>query len=197
MVFVEYKGKRFVKDMKHGYYHAHFGDKVKSLHRVVWEDNFGEIPNGFHIHHIDGNKDNNEISNLEMINAHDHLSNHSKANFEANREEITNRLLEAQELAKSWHKSEEGREWHSKHGKAVFSKISELEFECVNCGNKFKSKNRHARFCSNKCRSAFRRKLHVDDVERRCEVCGTVFITNKYSKRRFCSWRCGREGNKD
>ena len=43
MVSVTYKGKRFVKDMKNGYYHANARIDGRPttllLHRVIWEDN--------------------------------------------------------------------------------------------------------------------------------------------------------------
>ena len=47
------------------------------LHRVVWEAFYGSIPNGYHINHIDGNKTNNELSNLECISPKDNYE-HSK-----------------------------------------------------------------------------------------------------------------------
>jgi len=36
----------------------------------------GEIPKGFEIHHIDGDKDNNNISNLEILSASEHQKKH-------------------------------------------------------------------------------------------------------------------------
>jgi len=41
-------------------------------HRYVWELANGQIPKGCHIHHIDGNKANNNISNLECILGTEH-----------------------------------------------------------------------------------------------------------------------------
>lgn len=43
------------------------------LHRAVWEFFNGLIPEGFIIHHIDGNPDNNDILNLECIPEHLHI----------------------------------------------------------------------------------------------------------------------------
>ena len=38
-------------------------------HRAVWIDNHGKIPDGAIIHHKDGNRANNHISNLEMYSS--------------------------------------------------------------------------------------------------------------------------------
>jgi hypothetical protein len=40
---------------------------IKYAHRVIWEYVNGPIPEGMTINHIDGNKRNNKISNLECI----------------------------------------------------------------------------------------------------------------------------------
>lgn len=37
------------------------------LHRLVWWYFYGEIPEGKQINHIDGNKQNNKIENLELV----------------------------------------------------------------------------------------------------------------------------------
>ena len=47
-----------------------------SLHRQIWIDNFGEIPEGYVIHHKDENTLNNSINNLECIEFRKHCSNH-------------------------------------------------------------------------------------------------------------------------
>jgi hypothetical protein len=41
-------------------------------HRYIWEQKFGSIPAGYEIHHIDGNRQNNYIENLEMIHRSKH-----------------------------------------------------------------------------------------------------------------------------
>ncbi len=47
---------------------------TKRIHRLVAEAFIKKIPEGYHVHHIDGDKQNNRVDNLEIINAHDHLS---------------------------------------------------------------------------------------------------------------------------
>jgi len=46
--------------------------------RVIWEKYNGTIPEGFHIHHKDGNVKNDSIENLEMLSARDHFLLHRK-----------------------------------------------------------------------------------------------------------------------
>lgn len=47
------------------------------LHRIIWMVANGcDIPNGYHIHHIDGNKQNNSIYNLELLEAVEHQHHH-------------------------------------------------------------------------------------------------------------------------
>lgn len=47
------------------------------LHRIIWMvANQCEIPEGYHIHHIDGNKQNNSIYNLELLEPIEHQHHH-------------------------------------------------------------------------------------------------------------------------
>lgn len=57
-----------------GYLITHKG----RVHRIVWETFNGEIPTGYHIHHIDHNRQNNKLSNLECVNGSEHIRNHKK-----------------------------------------------------------------------------------------------------------------------
>lgn len=45
------------------------------VHRLVWEAFNGEIPNGLQIDHIDGNKTNNELSNLRCVTPKENINN--------------------------------------------------------------------------------------------------------------------------
>ena len=42
------------------------------IHVLVAESFIGEIPKGYHVHHIDDNKQNNTVSNLEIIHPKQH-----------------------------------------------------------------------------------------------------------------------------
>lgn len=91
---------------------------AKGLHVAIWEFyNQKKVPNGFCIHHKDGNTFNNDINNLECISSHAHFSEHGKMNW--NNKEYRKRgikqLDEARGKAISWHKSPKGLEWHQKN----------------------------------------------------------------------------------
>lgn len=42
------------------------------IHRLVAQAFIGEIPKGYQVHHIDGNKQNNRIDNLEILSPSEH-----------------------------------------------------------------------------------------------------------------------------
>jgi len=65
-------GVKFTK-RNHGYFAATTGDR-QLMHRYVWEKHFGKIPPDHDIHHIDRNRGNNDISNLELYTKRDHAS---------------------------------------------------------------------------------------------------------------------------
>lgn len=52
------------------------GNHNKLLHRLIFEDFYGYIPDGYHVHHKDGNKLNNCILNLQLISEKEHHSLH-------------------------------------------------------------------------------------------------------------------------
>ena len=46
------------------------------IHRLVWETFVGEIPKGYIIHHKDGNRQNNCLSNLQLVTSKEHHDIH-------------------------------------------------------------------------------------------------------------------------
>jgi len=65
-----------------GYFMANAVDKREgplSLHRAIWTHYNGPIKDGYVIHHIDENKTNNDISNLQMMTRSDHCALHSNS----------------------------------------------------------------------------------------------------------------------
>ena len=60
-----------------GYPRMQVEGKTKKTHVAVWERAYGNKPNGFIIHHKDFNKENYELSNLELIINSDHRKIHA------------------------------------------------------------------------------------------------------------------------
>lgn len=77
---IVFDGHRFVRNKKTGYYLSSKqikNNKRYRLHRYVWEYYHGEVPEGYCVHHIDGNKNNNGILNLTIIPKGKHVQHHS------------------------------------------------------------------------------------------------------------------------
>jgi len=60
-----------------GYRRIYHGGRLRMEHVVVWEQHHGPVPDGHQIHHIDHNKLNNDISNLEAVDSVTHKRIHS------------------------------------------------------------------------------------------------------------------------
>lgn len=101
-----------------------------------------------------------------------------------------NMLENAIPAAAKWHKTKAGRQWHKNHYQKFGDKLHEKkELTCEQCGNKYESES--GRFCSNSCKSAWRRKSGLDNIVKKCCICGSEFELNKYAKTETCSRSCG------
>lgn len=65
---------------KGGYFSVILSDKSRKrscrMHRLVYETFVGEIPKGFYIHHINGDKQDNRVENLMLVNPKEHSKEH-------------------------------------------------------------------------------------------------------------------------
>ena len=184
-----YHNIKFTLDEKSGYYQN--STIHKSLHRFVWEENNGVIPKGYEIHHIDFNKSNNNISNLIMLSKKEHLEIHSKSLTDQQRQfrrDNMNNVVRPKAI--EWHKSDKGREWHKKHYQECLKDSKpKMKRVCVFCGSEFIGYS-NSNYCSNKCKSAQRRKSGKDKITVKCIICGNDFSTNKYRPAKTCSKSC-------
>lgn len=76
-----WRGGRWLHD---GYWMVYLPDHPRANpngyvpeHRLVWERTRGYWPDGKDIHHIDGDRGNNDPSNLEKLDRDEHLREHS------------------------------------------------------------------------------------------------------------------------
>lgn len=163
------------------------------LHRYLWEKNVGKIPTGYEIHHKDKNPLNNELDNLEMLSIEEHRKLHSEQLTNEQREKRRiNMVTTVHEAAKKWHGSCKGKEWHKKHYEETKNVLHvRKDFMCLCCNKSFRAQDtKQNKFCSNKCKSKYRRLSGIDNENRKCAYCGTDFSTNKYSKTKTCSRTC-------
>lgn len=195
-LFVEFNGERFRRyplSTRRGdrvYYQRVGGSR--SLHRAIWEYHHGRVPDGFHVHHIDFDPLNNTIGNLECLPGSEHLAGHAEAATPEQLRRKREHVERIRPLTKAWHSSDEGRAWHSQHGINVFRGRPKVLRSCELCGKPYESSKpgSGARFCSNNCKSTWRRRAGIDDVQRVCSACGAVFTVNRYCGSRACSRTC-------
>ena len=180
-------------DSDRTYFRAGPGDVEKGrgyLHRDVWTYHNGPIPPGYHVHHIDGDPSNDDISNLAAVSPAEHSREHP---FTAERLVAQRAHLDRiRPSAAAWHQSEEGRAYHRAHP-VGFVALGQprADYLCDHCGTAFTAQKQPGNhFCSNKCKSAWRRKSGLDDVEKVCPGCGNTFRTNRYKASSTCSRKC-------
>lgn len=163
---------------------------TKRLHRVIWEHHNGPIPQGWHVHHKDGNPDNNDIANLESMSLREHVAEHpyDAERLEAQRVHLDN----IRHLTREWHASPEGRAKHREIGGLAYAGFKPEPKQCEQCAEAFLPRKigNLDRFCSNKCKAAHRRSSGVDNEFRTCPQCDGQFEANRYSKTQTCSRAC-------
>ena len=76
--FQTFKGIKFT--LRNNGYYGRTDGKREMMHRFVWKTYNGEIPKGYDIHHLDYNKVNNNIKNLEAIKKDEHTRRFATGN---------------------------------------------------------------------------------------------------------------------
>lgn len=185
---VEFQGRLFYQDSEQLYFRAWNPQKGRPdyLHRCVWEAANGPIPDGFHVHHKDENREN-----LEALSVSAHKKEHWQLASLDQRRSMESHLSNIRPLAAEWHKSEAGRTWHAEKAKAELPERAHL-LNCVHCKKEVVRIGviQEGRFCSNACKAAYRRASGVDAESRLCAHCTRCFTVNRYAKTRTCSRAC-------
>ena len=189
-----FNGIRFTRTYDTSYF-RNMDVTPHGMHRYVWQFYNGPIPDGCEIHHKDGNKGNNDISNLECLERHEHKKLHGRLLTEEEREWRRNNVkTKAMPKAAEWHKSSEGLEWHKKQVETRKDNRREVTCVCQQCGKEFTTLNNRGqvrKFCSGACKQKNLRQSIPKDVEKTCVICGKKFMTDKYNSSKTCSKSCG------
>src|SRR3990167_9117905 len=111
---VEYDGHRYRRypnseNRTHRRYFYGTEPRRGFLHRHVWEDANGPIPEDCEIHHINHDTADNRLENLECCTRSAHRRKHPMS--EESALEHRKHLARIRELASRWHRSEAGIIW--------------------------------------------------------------------------------------
>lgn len=171
---------------------GHF-KQTKTIHQKVWTYCRGAIPSGYQIHHIDHNKANNNIANLQLMTASEHQSHHMPLGVTSKKlQEFTCEVCGKKYTA---YKCGSNR-FCSSLCRSRYRQSTELEKRvCPQCGKEFVTyRGNKARHCSHACSMDAKRKHY--QVKRICPTCGKEFITTTYANKIYCSRSCVNKGRK-
>lgn len=147
--WVEFQGIRYYLD-NDGYYKASRCHGRGLLHRAIWSAvNGRSIPDGWHVHHKDHDRSNNDQSNLVAMSGSAHQRYHKG-------EQPTGAALDTFE-ERSRKRTDE---WTRKEY---------LDYTCRECGEPYKSRsNKPTHYCSRKCcdKAMGRRRVERDRQRR-------------------------------
>lgn len=161
------------------------------LHRYTYEREVGAIPEGCHVHHKNGDRDNNEIENLACLEGAAHRREHlSDATARGRTPESLARLAEMRWLAASARRGL--YVGPRKQRKGLVRKVV-----CNTCRTEFELKKTDSDrtvYCSEKC-SQHTRLVYTDAfyaAERPCLHCGESFAPGirAAGSKQFCSSSC-------
>ena len=168
-----------------------FGERL--LHRRIWSEANGPIQKGFEVHHRNGDWRDCALDNLECLEGRSHWEKHSHERRAVMRKNIDSGRIDmdkARELAKLWHSSPEGLEWHSVNGKRSWDWRETESKVCVRCGTEYDTYfATRSRFCSDACAQSVAVRRYFTD-NRTCAFCGKPFVANRHRDTACCSRVC-------
>ena len=106
---------------------GYYGDWFRMLHRERYRAEVGPIPEGYHVHHLDHDRGNNDVSNLQAMSPAEHWQQHH---------------------------AERGPDWHASGGRALWANRVMEQGTCKRCGAPFTSRATYRLYCGSKCADA-------------------------------------------
>ena len=177
---VHFVDRVYRRDSRNGYYEAHC-----SLHREIWRFFHGEIPADYEVHHRDLNRNNNDITNLELLTKAEHKKIHA-ANLKTCKCKVCGREFQTRSVGnKNRYCSKECR------NEGACQRYLK-KYTCEYCGREFEADKHHPhRFCSKVCAGLANRKITRETIT--CQVCGKEFTAKACAHRKYCSMQCYRK----
>ena len=196
---VDFNGVRFYrypesKNRSHTIYfqpHVHARRKgVQSLHVEIWKAAHGPLPEGMEVHHKDGNPDNNDLDNLDLISRSEHARLHARE-----RARSPERLAQLKRASQSparlaWMQSAEGKAKMRENARKSMSRLPLLTRNCDFCGVEYRYKLARSRFCSDRCALRQRTGVKLHREARPCVTCGKLFDAMANLGAKYCSHTC-------
>jgi hypothetical protein len=153
---VEWGGKRWHR-YNDGYYEYRGTRSLKRkdrqrLHRAVWESANGPVPEGYVIHHIDGNKGNNALENLEMVTKYEHTRIHAERGdlYNPNPINLPTRTINCVDCGTAIERQSTKPIQRCKKCRYKIAEARRLrDATCKVCGKVFRT--RSGNFCSQRC----------------------------------------------
>lgn len=164
-----------------------FFSRNASIHRVVWAYFNGEIPEGYDIHHVDGNKGNNNIENLQCMTAGDHQRLHIAR---GEKFPTKKKRFVCEVCGKEFYTVDRNvQRYCSPHCRDVSRYHREMTSKtCEWCGKVFETAHPESRFCSPACGAQSRYQNAL--IKKICPVCGKEFERVKSEQSETCSLSC-------
>ena len=132
----------------------YFSRGPKRMHIAVWEYFNGKIPKTHEIHHKNENTWDNRIENLEIKEKSIHRRKHAQKRVFEDKEWFDKFHSAGIEAAKLWHKSEEGRQWHSDNGKKTYAEREYRSLICQVCGKEYQTRHKgNTKYCHPNCKA--------------------------------------------
>lgn len=170
---------------------GHIRAGVEAYHRELWKSVHGKIPDGCHVHHIDGNPLNNDISNLDCVRGSSHSAIHEPMRTDEYRQRRIEYMRKANEASKPWHSTPDGIAFHKDNGLKSWEDRELTTKHCEHCGKEYETPfPTRSRFCTPNCASKSRYARNLYSEERTCKNCGKTFSVSKWEKTQNCSRSC-------
>lgn len=150
----------------------------KYLHVAIVEARDGEVPDGFHVHHVNGNPLDNDPANLIALTPKMHYQVHLKmGTFDDWRASGMSQHLERiRRDAARWHGSDEGLAWHAEHGRKSWENRVATEKVCGECGKNYTTFfPKRSQVCSPACQQRLYRRTRRYAFGKTCPICKVEF----------------------